>query len=405
MTAVRLARSMLIAGSFILVLSCRKAPSPTKEASGEHGGHDDDREGVEGHAMVAPTGAGVLRIDPGMIRDLRLKLATVESRPGGEGVTLPGELQPDQDAYAEVGTPVEGRVIRLTAAAGNTVKAGAPLAEVESVVLGQARAAETSARAKAELARQVAERKRQLVSENIAPGKELDEATAEAKAADAELQAARTTLRAYGTSVSGSSGARFLVRTPVSGTVLDRKAARGQVVTPDQTMFWIADLRTLWLTAHAFERDALRLKVDSPASVTFPALPGKAFTGKVAWVGSQVEVASRTIPVRVTVPNPEGLLRPGMSASAWLPFGSGDTAVIAVPTAAMQRLDRDWIVFVPRAESHTFEIRRVGRGRDLGGEVEILSGLRAGETVVVDGAFLLKAEAEKARGMGEQHEH
>ena len=63
------------------------------------------------------------------------------------------------------------------------------------------------------------------------------------------------------------------------------------------------------------------------------------------------------------------------------------------------------MVFLPARRANSFEIRKVGRGRDLGGEVEILSGLEGGETVVVDGAFLLKAEAEKARGMGEHHEH
>jgi cobalt-zinc-cadmium efflux system membrane fusion protein len=92
-----------------------------------------------------------------------------------------------------------------------------------------------------------------------------------------------------------------------------------------------------------------------------------------------------------------------MSATVWLPVGEG-SPVIAIPISALQRLDEKWCVFVPRAEG-VFEVRSVGRGRDLGGEVEILSGLEVGETVVVEGAFLLKAEAEKARGEGEQHAH
>jgi cobalt-zinc-cadmium efflux system membrane fusion protein len=75
-----------------------------------------------------------------------------------------------------------------------------------------------------------------------------------------------------------------------------------------------------------------------------------------------------------------------------------------VPVASLQRLDDAWVVFVPRGEA-VFEVRRVGRGRDLGGEVEIVSGAAAGERVVVDGAFLLKAEAEKARGEGAHHDH
>ncbi len=93
-----------------------------------------------------------------------------------------------------------------------------------------------------------------------------------------------------------------------------------------------------------------------------------------------------------------------MSATAWLPLAETSGTVVAVPAAALQRLDEGWGVFLPRGEG-VFEVRPVGRGRDLGGEVEILSGLAAGEPVVVDGAFLLKAEAEKAHGGGEHHDH
>jgi cobalt-zinc-cadmium efflux system membrane fusion protein len=93
-----------------------------------------------------------------------------------------------------------------------------------------------------------------------------------------------------------------------------------------------------------------------------------------------------------------------MSASAWVPIGKFDEKVIAVPTAALQRIGNDWIVFIPR-DASSFEVRIVGRGRDLGGEVEILSGLEARERVVVEGAFLLKAEAEKRRGEGREHAH
>jgi cobalt-zinc-cadmium efflux system membrane fusion protein len=77
---------------------------------------------------------------------------------------------------------------------------------------------------------------------------------------------------------------------------------------------------------------------------------------------------------------------------------------MTVPAAALQRIEDEWVVFVPQSQER-FEIRRVGRGRDLGGEVELLSGVKPGETVVVDGAFLLKAEADKSRGEGEDHEH
>jgi cobalt-zinc-cadmium efflux system membrane fusion protein len=93
-----------------------------------------------------------------------------------------------------------------------------------------------------------------------------------------------------------------------------------------------------------------------------------------------------------------------MSASAWVPLGDAAETIVAVPAAALQRSQEGWSVFVPRSPSE-FEVRAVGRGRDLGGEVEVVSGLAPGELVVVEGAFLLKAEREKARGAGAHHEH
>jgi cobalt-zinc-cadmium efflux system membrane fusion protein len=124
----------------------------------------------------------------------------------------------------------------------------------------------------------------------------------------------------------------------------------------------------------------------------------------VTLVGRQVDVVSRTIPVRIEIENTTGVLRPGMSAAAWVRLGDAASNVVAVPTASLQRVEDEWRVFIPKGE-WSFEIRTVGRGRDLGGEIEIVSGLRPGERVVVDGAFLLKAEAEKARGEGAHHEH
>jgi cobalt-zinc-cadmium efflux system membrane fusion protein len=124
----------------------------------------------------------------------------------------------------------------------------------------------------------------------------------------------------------------------------------------------------------------------------------------VARVGEEVATDSRTVPVRIDLVNEGGLLRPGMSATALLPLESSTGTVVTVPAAALQRIEESWSVFIPRGE-RAFEVRPVGRGRDLGGEVEILSGLTAGTIVVVDGAFLLKAEADKAHGGGEHHHH
>jgi cobalt-zinc-cadmium efflux system membrane fusion protein len=91
-----------------------------------------------------------------------------------------------------------------------------------------------------------------------------------------------------------------------------------------------------------------------------------------------------------------------MSATVSLPLGEpGGAPVIVVPAAAVQRVGSSWAVFIPHREA-AFEVRAIGRGRDLSGDVEVLSGLTPGEDLVIDGAFLLKAEADKARGGGHE---
>jgi len=345
-----------------------------------------------------------VRIEASMLRDLQVTTAVVETRPGTASAPVAGELRVPDDAYAEVASPVAGRAVRVAVTAGEQVRRGQLLAELESLDLGQARGRYREAAARVELARQALDRKRGLAQERIAPQREVQEAEAELRSAEAGLGAARATLGAMGAGPGQEAeGGALLLRAPISGAVIERKLAQGQVAEAAETLFRIGDLSTLWLVAHAPERDAVRVTPRSTARVAIPALPGQTIGARVLLVGNEVEVGSRTIPVRLEVPNPGRLLRPGMSATVWLPVGEG-TPVTAVPAAALQRLGDRWCVFIP-GEPGTFAVRTVGRGRDLGGEVEIVSGLQAGETVVVDGSFLLKAEAEKARGEGGHHEH
>jgi cobalt-zinc-cadmium efflux system membrane fusion protein len=140
------------------------------------------------------------------------------------------------------------------------------------------------------------------------------------------------------------------------------------------------------------------------AHITLAALPGMEFDGRVQTIGRQVDEGSRTLPVRIQVPNSSGTLRPGMSASARLEIAGAKSTLLVVPAASLQRVGERWLVFIPKGERE-FEMRPVGRGRDLGKDIEIVSGLKEGETVVVDGAFLLKAEAEKKLGGGDEHGH
>ena len=357
------------------------------------------------HAEAPPEDPNVVRVAPEMLRDLRITTADVESRRGGEEIALLGELAVDERAYAEVSAPVPARVTRLLANAGDTVRSGQPLAELSSPELGAARAEYLSAEARVKLADAALQRKRDLAAEKIAPLREVQEAESQAAEARAALRGARAALAAFGASPptddrEAATSSVFVLRSPVRGAVIERAAVVGQMLDPAVTAFRVGELSTLWLTVHAFERDAVRIRQGVSARLSFPALPGQAFEGKVALVGRHVERESRTVPVRIDVRHQGNLLRPGMSATAAVPVGESSTPMLTVPVAAVQRVRNEWCVFLPK-DASTFEIRKIGRGRDLGGEVEVLTGLRVGDKIVVDGAFLLKAQAEKgASGHG-----
>jgi len=350
-----------------------------------------------------------VHIDPGMLRDLRITTTAVESRAAGAAVEMLGELHVDEDRYAEVGTPIPARVVAVHAAPGQRVARGDVLIELESPDLGKARAAYQRAQARAALAQQTLARQKDLAAQRIVATRRVQEAQAAATEADAALRAAAAELHALGSdpreaAPEPSAASRFALRAPLDGVVIERAAIHGQLAEPARPLVRVGELSQLWLVAHAFERDAVRIAPGSEARVKLTALPGRELAGTVTLVGSSVEAASRTIPVRITVANADGVLRPGMSATARVALADPGGSILSVPAAALQRLADGWSVFLPVAES-VFAIRPVGRGRDLGGEVEIVSGLRPGERVVVEGAFLLKAEAEKTRGAGAAHAH
>jgi cobalt-zinc-cadmium efflux system membrane fusion protein len=379
----------------------QKAAEETHAEEGEHeeGEHEETEHAGEEHEAEE----GVLVVDPEVLRDLKLTTFPAELRPGGEGVTALGELKVNEQAYAEVGSPIPARVVRLVASPGQFVRRGQPLAELQSVELGQARAQRTAAQARAGLARQTVERKRGLAEERIVSRGELQRAEADAAEAEADLRAAEAAVDALGVGRSGAGGqSGFALLAPLSGTVLERTAVQGQTADPSRALFRIGDLSRLWLIVQAPERDAVRVRTGSPVEITLAALPEQKLKGQIEWVGREVDAHSRTVPVRILLPNDDGRLKPGMFATAWIGTGGEGEKVVAVPATALQRMDNQWVVFLPSGEGR-FEVRPVQRGRDLGDEVAVISGLKPGERVVVEGAFVLRAEAEKNEGGGEHH--
>lgn len=385
---------VLILAALLLVAGCSK-PNQQQAAP-------SDPKTEQAHDAKSPD--NLLHIESEMMRDLRITTSTVEQRRGGEGVSLLGEVTVNEDSYSQVGAPISARIVKINAGPGQRVTKGTQLAVLQSTEIGKVRSENITAQARLQLAQQTLERKRRLAGEHIVAQRDVQEAEAAVASAEADVRASRSSLQALDATDNTADTSELSLRAPISGTVIERTALLGQLAEPAQPLFKIADLSTVWLSVHAFERDAVRLQSGKTARVTLPALPGQTFHAKVTLIGKQVDAVSRTVPVRIAIANTSGVLRPGMSATAWVPLGESSQQVITVPAASVQRLENQWYVFIPKSQD-TFELRQVGRGRDLEGEVEIVSGLKPGETVVVDGAFLLKAEAEKSRGEGKEHEH
>jgi cobalt-zinc-cadmium efflux system membrane fusion protein len=360
----------------------------------EHEG-SDTANGDKAHQH----GPQMIKIAPDMMRDLRVTTGKAQARAAGETVSALGELHVNEDAYAEIAAPVSARVIKVLARPGDEVKAGQVLAELNSPELGEGRAEVEAARSRLEIARKNTERKRGLAADRLIPGRELIEAESALSEADAAYKVAASSLRKFG----GAAGDNALaIKAPLAGTIIERTVVVGQLADPSKTLFRVGDLSTLWLLAHVFERDAVRVQTGATGTASFAALPGKTTPAVIKWIGREVDKSSRTIEIRLDVPNPDGNLRPGMSATVALPLGEpGSAPVVVIPAAAVQRVGASWAVFIPRGPGE-FAIRKIGRGRDLSGEVEVLSGLKPGDEVVVDGAFLLKAEADKASGGGHE---
>jgi cobalt-zinc-cadmium efflux system membrane fusion protein len=183
----------------------------------------------------------------------------------------------------------------------------------------------------------------------------------------------------------------------------------GELVSPDkEALLVVADLSSVWVIADVPEAKLDDVSIGSAARVRVGA-GGGTLEGKLSYIAPSLDSATRTVQVRIVVPNPKGALRPGTFARADLTTGatSADgaaaTPVLAVPEESVQTVEGKPAVFVPvEGEPNTFAARPVKHGRPVGGMVPIESGLKDGEQVVVNGAFILKADLGKA---GAAHEH
>lgn len=375
----------------LLLSACSRKPAPPDEpakptpAAADASAHHDEPE----HDTMPKR----VKLSPSVAAAAKIRTATVEQQVLDAVLTLPGEIVADPDMLARVASPVAGRIDRVDMREGVVVKRGAPLVTIRVPEFGKAKAGFAAAQARATAARANADRLTELASRGLAAQQEVLSARAESDALDAEALADGEFLKAMGSSTTATTiGSLLIARAPIGGVVLSRDAVVGQPVTADQTLATIADLSEVWFLARVFEKDLGRLHVGAPVEVQLNAYPKEVFGGTVEYVRQQIDPVARTLTARIRLKNRADLLRVGLFGNALAATGekSGKAPTIVVPRAAVTDIGDKSVVFVREADGD-YELHAVTLGDGANGLVEVLSGLREGETVVIDGVFTLKS--------------
>ena len=343
------------------------------------------------------------------IAHARIRWEVVAASTATEVVEVPGQLAPNEDHTARLGSPARARVVAVHVHMGDRVHLSQPLVTLASEQAAAARAeyakavAELGAhRVSEQYARTAVGRAERLLTLKAISRQEVERARVEEEVAEsrrrqaeAEVERARATLAQLGVSETGE----MIVRAPLAGIVLTREAVPGSVVDAGAPLLMVTDPATLWLDIAATERVAPALRIGGIVTFTVPELAPRRFQAAIENVAGALDPATRTLPVHAVVLNDSGVLRPAMFATVLLPLGEARSGV-AVPDGAMQLLEQRPVVFVaiPNTEGGArFERRDVEVGARAPGQVQILRGLSPGEIVVVDGSFAVKAAFARAR--------
>ena len=388
---IALVAALLLAAS--LLSSCgAKDKSAAPDASKAPAG---DTKADKGQAAEKPAPSGQVTLDDAAMQAEGVKTARVEeAQPIASRVTLTATIEPNRDRFAHVAARVPGRIVKVEARTGDTVRAGQTLALLDSVEVGEASAVFQQADSQHRVAQADFDRANRLYREEVVPRKEFLRSQAEAEKSRAALDAARQKLRMMGIEPSGSPHSTLPVTAPFAGMVIAKEAVLGELATPEKAIFTVADLSVVWIEANLAESDLARVHAGAQAIVRTAAYPEEQFEGRLAYVGDVVDRETRTVKARVEVPNRERRLKPGMFGTASIETSERRPAV-SVPSDAVVLVDNASMVFVRKGGG--FEARPVELGDTIGGRRVVKAGVRPGDEVVVAGTYALKSRMLKSR--------
>ncbi len=331
-----------------------------------------------------------------------------------------GKIAVDEDRATLVYSPYAGRVVRLLAKPGDMVTAGQPLFVVESPDMVQAQndfisaiVGMNKARSSLDLAKIVEQQNKTLYDTKAGPLRDLQQAQAtslaatnDVRSAQISLEAVRNRLRILGKTdeeitkfgETGEISPQAIIKSPIGGTVVQRKVGPGQYVNTtsnsaaaNDATFVVGDLSTVWLIAYIRETEAPGVKVGQAVRFSVLAYPNRVFTADVAYVATSLDSGTRRLLLRATIDNAEGLLRPEMFASVTIVTDQGNAAA-AIPREAVIYDGATARVWVAR-DDKSLESRLIKTGLSNGQFVQVTDGLTLGEKVVSKGSLFVDREA------------
>jgi Cu(I)/Ag(I) efflux system membrane fusion protein len=364
----------------------------------------EDRAGAGGMEAGPQPSPALVRVDPVRLQRSGVRYAVAELEPLDRTVRAEASIGYDEERRAYVTTKIAGWVETLHVdEPGQTVRRGQPLLEIYSPEL-------VSTQQELVLALEHADRP-------SARGAPADTSgsfgaghggvrTPRALAPERLVESARRRLELWDVP---QAEIERLVRTrevrrtltlaaPVGGVVVEKRVLQGARVEPGENLYLIADVSTVWVEARVFEADLAELRVGQPATIAVEAYPGETFAGTVGFIYPYLDPMTRTVAVRLEVPNPAGRLKPGMFATV-LFHVSGAREAVVVPASAVIETGERAFVLVKRGEG-LFEPREVEVGARAADEVAIAQNLAAGDTVVASANFLIDSESNLMAFMG-----
>lgn len=328
-----------------------------------------------------------IQLTPQRMQSIGVVLGNVESKAVNSELRFYGNVQPDERRQAYVQTRFSGWIRKVYAdATGNFVGKGQPLFTIYSPDL-------------------VATEQEYLLAKKNSQALQASRVNGVASGASSLLGAARERLLQWQVSPeeiekldqTGKPITDVTVYSPVSGHITEKKALPNMYVQPETMLYTITDFSNVWVMAQIFQSDAGKIKPGDPAEVTLDAYPGRIFKGRVDYILPQLDIGTRTLPVRLVFSNPGLKLRPGMyvNVRARQPLGRQ----LVIPASAAFHSGTRNLVFVYAGEG-SIEPREVVLGLQVGDEFVVAKGLKAGEQIVTSANFLIDSEAQLQAAAG-----